>query len=72
MHTADHVLHNNEGRMLSPAVSINVDDCPLALQLGRHRNVASDMFRVSKLSSTSMLLGIATIQLLSNRLLNVC
>jgi hypothetical protein len=71
IYTADHVLHDDEGRMLLFAVSVNVGDGPLALHLGRHRNVASDMFGVSKLSYRSMLPGIATIQPLSNRLCDV-
>ena len=53
MQTADHDVHDDAGRMLLVAVSINHDD--------RHRNVASDVFDVIKLPSTRMLLGIATI-----------
>ena len=61
MQTADHDVHDDADRMLLFAVSLNADDGPLAWHVGRHCNVAPDVFGVSKRSYTSMSLSIATI-----------
>ena len=61
MQAVDRDVHDDAGRMVLLAVSRSVDDGPWAWNVGRHRNVASDVFCVCKVSSTSTLLGIATV-----------
>ena len=53
MLTAEHAVHDDAGRMLLLAVSLNADDGPSAWQFGRHRNVASAVLGVSKLHCTT-------------------
>ena len=58
---AGHAVHDDVGRMLLFVVSLNVDDGPRSWHVSRYPSVASDAVGVSKLLSTSMLPGIATI-----------
>ena len=52
MQTAEPAVHDDAGRMLLLAVSLNADDGPSAWQFGRHRNVASALLGVSQLYCT--------------------